>query len=369
MKLVSKKMKVLDFEYQGLTVCVELEGLSGQHKLFVAGINVEQQPVTDRLFSDVQFRWQNQEFGELRLKYRLDMLGGFCQFEFYKDEQLVVSEQQKVASGFTEASVQPVVENHQQTTKNQHWLGLFGLGFKLFKSAKAVKVLLAGGALAGWSIIFSWQFAVVLIAAIMFHEAGHVWAMKRLGMKTKGVYLIPFVGGVAIGDKAKTHWQQVFIAMMGPCFGLLMAVAFYLAYLLTGSHYVGLLASVSALLNIFNLLPVMPLDGGQVVKSIAFSGRSRWPYLLLLSLSAAFFALSIQLGLSLLAFFIVLGVIDLIFSRQELKTDTVVAMDRYGCVFSAVWYIATVVGFLAIIYAIASSGLPGSEIAIAVLES
>lgn len=64
---------------------------------------------------------------------------------------------------------------------------------KLLKGAKFGKLALGGASVAAYSILFSWQFALVIIGSLLFHEYGHVWAMKRHGLKVKGVYLIPFL--------------------------------------------------------------------------------------------------------------------------------------------------------------------------------
>ena len=142
-------------------------------------------------------------------------------------------------------------------TNNRARLGvMIGIAFKLFKSVKVLKVALVAMALSGWTIMLSFEFAVTLLAILMFHEYGHMWAMKRFGIPTKGIYIIPFVGGIAVGDRPKTHWQELYIAMMGPVFGLGMSVAFFIGFVLTGNHFVGLVASVSALINLVNLLPI-----------------------------------------------------------------------------------------------------------------
>ncbi|MSR13847.1 MAG: hypothetical protein EXR86_04635 [Gammaproteobacteria bacterium] len=246
------------------------------------------------------------------------------------------------------------------------WLGL---AFKFLKSAKVIKVALAGMALSGWTVMYSFEFAVVLIGTLVFHEYGHLHAMQRFGIKTRGMYLIPFFGGVAVGEKAQTHWQDVYISMMGPVFGLGMSAAFYVAYRLTGNHFVGLVASISALINLFNLLPIHPLDGGRIAKGLVFSGNSYWGFVIMLALSAAGFALALHLGLAFLCFFMVLGALDLVFSWQIFATDTKPKLDRYGILFSLAWYLTTTAIFVALIMAIAASALPGSEVAIRVLES
>jgi len=259
--------------------------------------------------------------------------------------------------------------NSYPKKKRSHLITWLGLGFKLLKSVKIIKVALAGAAFSGWTLLYSWQFAIILIAVVVFHEYGHLRAMRRFGIPTKGMYLIPFIGGVAVGDRAKTQWQDVYISMMGPMFGLLMTAVFYILYLITHNHFIGLIASFSALINVFNLLPIYPLDGGRVVKALVFSGKNKWIYLLLLLFSAACFALSVVTGIVLLSFFIVIGVIDLIASWREFSSEEKTPLTPYGIAFSLVWYVGSIVVFLALIYLIAASGLPGSEIATKVLES
>ena len=182
-----------------------------------------------------------------------------------------------------------------------HLVVWLGLATKIFQSGKVLKVVLAGVAVSGWTVLYSLPFALALTATLVFHEWGHLRAMRRFGIRTKGMYLIPFVGGIAVGEQARTHWEDVYISMMGPVYGLAMTVACYLLYLATSSHLVGLVASVSALVNIFNLLPIHPLDGGRVVKALVFSGRNRWAFIALMAGAAAFLALSVTLGLALLA--------------------------------------------------------------------
>lgn len=151
------------------------------------------------------------------------------------------------------------------------WLSLAGLALKLFKSASIVKIALFGASYASFSLLTDWRMGAMLIAILVFHEYGHLVAMRRFGIKTKGMYLIPFVGGVAVGEKATTYWQEVYISMQGPVFGLYMTLLAWAAYVITDWALLGALASFSALINVFNLLPIYPLDGGHVIKASASS--------------------------------------------------------------------------------------------------
>src|SRR5690606_9896307 len=250
-----------------------------------------------------------------------------------------------------------------------NWIVLAGIVFKLFKSAKIFKAALVAASVSAYSIIFSVEFAIALVAVLMFHEYGHLRAMQKFGIPTKGMYLIPFVGGLAVGDRPRSRWQDVYISLMGPIYGLLMTVVFYLAYVVTDNHFVGLVASMSALINLFNLLPIYPLDGGRVVKSLVFSGRNYLALVFLLTLSAVCFVLSFKLGFALIGFFIVLGVIDILSEWRISLAEDITPLTPYGIAFSLAWYFLVIGAFLGVIVLIANSGLPGSEIALMILNS
>src|SRR5690606_18794757 len=147
-----------------------------------------------------------------------------------------------------------------------------------------------------YSILFSVEFALALIAILVFHEYGHLRAMKKFGIPTKGMYLIPFVGGLAVGDKPNSRWQDVYISLMGPIYGLFMTVVCYIGYVLSDRHCLGLVASFSSLISLFNLLPISPSDGGRLVKSLVFPGRKYSALVFLLTLSALFFVAALKVG-------------------------------------------------------------------------
>lgn len=236
-------------------------------------------------------------------------------------------------------------------------IGLASLGFKLLKSAKAVKVLFAGASVAAYSWLFSFQFALLLIGCLVFHEYGHIRAMKYFGIKTKGIYLIPFVGGLALGEnKINTRWQDVVISIMGPMFGLLLSVISLLLYWLTGLPLFAGLAAFNALLNLFNLLPVLPLDGGHILKSITFSMHSLAGLVLCIAGALLGVFLSYKFGLALLGFILAIGSLEIVMEWKLRYHSRLLPLDRYGQVFSTVWYILTVVCLVGIIMIVASSG-------------
>jgi len=236
-------------------------------------------------------------------------------------------------------------------------VGLGILGLKLLKSAKLIKVALAGASLAAYAWLFSLQFALSLLACLVVHEYGHIRAMKYFKMPTKGIYLIPFFGGMALSDgKINTRWQDVVISIMGPTFGLGMSLLSVLAYWLTDNIFFAGLAVFNSLLNMFNLLPILPLDGGHILKSVTFSMNSKVG--LVVCILAAVFGvwLSYSLGLALLGFLLLVGSLEIFSEWRGRHQSHLLPLDRYGQIFAAVWYLITVASFVAIIWFFASTG-------------
>ena len=236
-------------------------------------------------------------------------------------------------------------------------IGLISLGMKALKSAKVIKVALASASLAAYSWLFSIEFALALVACLVFHEYGHIRAMKYFGMKTKGIYLIPFLGGLALSDeKINTRWQDVVISIMGPFFGLVLSIVFTVLYWMTGEMIFAGLAVFNALLNLFNLLPILPLDGGHVLKSITFS-MNTWIGLAGSIVTALLgIYISYTFGLTLLGFLLMMGMLEVAMEWRTRHHSHLLPLTRYGQLFSFAWYMVSVGGFIAIIWYFAGLG-------------
>ena len=123
-----------------------------------------------------------------------------------------------------------------------------------------------------YSSLMNWKVALVLMGGIAFHEGGHLLMAHRLGMRTKGFYLWPLMGGMAlVADSFKSYRNQAMVMLAGPIAGGLLTVVCYGAYLLTGWSILGGAAYWMAWVNLFNLLPIAMLDGGQLMDSVLFS--------------------------------------------------------------------------------------------------
>lgn len=236
-------------------------------------------------------------------------------------------------------------------------IGLISLGMKALKSAKLIKVVLASASIAAYSWLFSIEFALSLIACLVFHEYGHIRAMKYFGMKTKGIYLIPFLGGLALSDeKINTRWQDVVISIMGPFFGLILSLVLIVVYWITGDMFFAGLAVFNAFLNLFNLLPILPLDGGHVLKSISFSMNSKLGITLCALAAVGGIILSYQLGLALFGFLLIMGSLEIVFEWRSRHHSHLLPLDKYGQLVSTAWYVGLVSSLVGIIWYFASSG-------------
>jgi Zn-dependent protease len=142
--------------------------------------------------------------------------------------------------------------------------------------AKISKIALIGISFAAYTYLYSWQFALIIMLQLLIHEYGHIWAMKKVGIPTKGIYFIPFVGGAAVASEDfKSRRDEVYVAIMGPIFGFACALSMYIVYLINDEAMYAAAAAWMAMVNLFNLLPINPLDGGRIMKSIAFSLHSK----------------------------------------------------------------------------------------------
>ena len=137
-----------------------------------------------------------------------------------------------------------------------------------------VKLLASAGtmlvSIAAYSFVFGWPFAVGLVALLLVHELGHVIQLRREGLKASLPMFIPFMGAVisarSLGENALAEAR---VGLAGPILGSLGSVACIVIWHLTGNDIWRALAFTGFFLNLFNLLPVVPLDGGRAMAAMA----------------------------------------------------------------------------------------------------
>lgn len=137
---------------------------------------------------------------------------------------------------------------------------------------------LAGAAAFGYLV--SWEMAPAILGVLLFHEFGHALAMRAVGYHGLSVLVLPFLGAVAIGRKDNAGpWQKLAVLIAGPLPGLILAViCLRVSMSLADPQLRGLASAVGWMalsINLFNLLPFTPLDGGQIMDTFLFSRRPR----------------------------------------------------------------------------------------------
>lgn len=347
-------LELLHIEFLGKSL--RLEGsMAGWQQLFWDNILVSQIDASDDDSGKTQHQFKLSS-GEQVLNCQLSCELNWQPFDF--KYQATVNEALVAEGTRNEKDIeQQVPVEPPPTEKRFSIIGLVSLGMKALKSAKVIKVALASASLAAYSWLFSIEFALALVACLVFHEYGHIRAMKYFGMKTKGIYLIPFLGGLALSDeKINTRWQDVVISIMGPFFGLVLSIVFTILYWVTGEMIFAGLAVFNALLNLFNLLPILPLDGGHVLKSITFSMNSWIGLAGSVATAALGIYISYAFGLTLLGFLLIMGMLEVVVEWRTRHHSHLLPLTRYGQLFSFAWYLVSIGGFIAIIWYFAGLG-------------
>lgn len=137
-----------------------------------------------------------------------------------------------------------------------------------------LKLLTTSGSMlvsvAAYSLIFGWKFAAGFVLLLLVHEMGHVIQLRREGIDASAPMFIPFLGAViaakSLGDNALAEAR---VGLAGPILGSLGAAALIAVWQATGNELWQALAFTGLFLNLFNLLPVVPLDGGRAMAAMA----------------------------------------------------------------------------------------------------
>ena len=121
-----------------------------------------------------------------------------------------------------------------------------------------------------WSLLFGWPFAAGFVLLIFVHEMGHVLSLRSKGIAASVPIFIPFVGAyVALKEMPRNAAAEADVALAGPLLGTAGAAVCYLIGRQTDQAIWYALASAGFFINLFNLIPILPLDGGRVVTAIS----------------------------------------------------------------------------------------------------
>lgn len=139
----------------------------------------------------------------------------------------------------------------------------------LFKFAKLGKLMTTGGTMLlsvfAYAFVYGWRYAAGFVALLFAHELGHYAAARQKGLAVGMPTFIPFVGAwIEMKEMPKDAQTEAYVGIAGPVAGTTAALACY--YLARGfdSRLLLALAYAGFFLNLFNLIPVSPLDGGRI---------------------------------------------------------------------------------------------------------
>jgi Zn-dependent protease len=137
-----------------------------------------------------------------------------------------------------------------------------------------LKILTTSGtmlvSIAAYSLIWGWKFAAGFVVLLFVHEMGHVIQLRREGIEASAPVFIPFLGAAvwakSLGGNALAEAR---VGLAGPILGSIGAAALIPLADATGNDMWTALAFTGFFLNLFNLLPVVPLDGGRAMAAMA----------------------------------------------------------------------------------------------------
>lgn len=120
-----------------------------------------------------------------------------------------------------------------------------------------------------YAVAFGWKFALGFVVLLFIHELGHLLASRVVGLKSSNPVFIPFLGAVIKIQDPVNAKMEANVAIGGPALGTLSALVCLVFYLWTDDKLMLVLAYTACLLNLFNLIPCSPLDGGRIAAAIS----------------------------------------------------------------------------------------------------
>jgi Zn-dependent protease len=137
-----------------------------------------------------------------------------------------------------------------------------------------LKILSTSGTMlvsvAAYALIWGWTFAAGFVALLFIHEMGHVIQLRREGIKATAPVFIPFMGAfVGMKQLPDNAAAEARVGLAGPVLGSIGCLIPLGLYAATGDDFWKALAFTGFFLNLFNLLPVLPLDGGRAMAALS----------------------------------------------------------------------------------------------------
>jgi Zn-dependent protease len=138
--------------------------------------------------------------------------------------------------------------------------------------------------IAAWSLFYGWTFAIGIVMLLFVHEMGHVIQLRREGIKASAPMFIPFMGAfITAKSLGQNALAEARVGLAGPILGSLGAVVALEIWHATGNDFWRALAFFGFFINLFNLIPMSPFDGGR-----AMAAMTPWMWLIGFAVMGAF---------------------------------------------------------------------------------
>ena len=176
----------------------------------------------------------------------------------------------------------------------------------------------------------NWALLLILTGIVIFHELGHFFAMKLFHYTELGIFFIPLLGAYASGSKREVSQKQsALILLAGPLPGIILGVILFFVsttQVPEPSYQRVLLSSTASLmifLNVLNLLPVYPLDGGQLLNRLFLDDTHIISkiFVIISALALGFFAVKLGMGNSFFYILLIFPVTMLVRLQSDMKFD------------------------------------------------
>ncbi|MDQ3850594.1 MAG: site-2 protease family protein, partial [Actinomycetota bacterium] len=176
---------------------------------------------------------------------------------------------------------EPAPDRDERSLLRRITAPLVMIGALLLKFGKAAllilpkaKVLTTSGTMlvsvAAYSLIWGWKFAAGFVLLLLVHEMGHVIQLRREGIAASAPMFIPFLGAAVMAKSlGRDATAEARVGLAGPVLGTLGSAAVGAFAAADGDHFWYALAFTGFFLNLFNLLPVVPLDGGRAMAALS----------------------------------------------------------------------------------------------------
>jgi Zn-dependent protease len=206
-----------------------------------------------------------------------------------------------------------------------------------------------------YGLFWGWKFALVFVLMILAHELGHYVTIRNYGLPARLPMFIPFIGAYTVGGVPENLEHDAYIALAGPLTGLGVAVICYVFALETHQPFWFMAAYIGAFLNLFNMIPALPFDGGRIAGALS-------PVLWVLGFVAFLaFALTFHVSLFFVLLFALFALPSAIAGWRGYRDPRFATMTGAAKVRVGLWYIGTLMALFYLMMMTHSAGMPSTH--------